>query len=79
MPKYYVESGDLKKIINAHSHKLAAINAFKTIDSSTKKLGKLTFVGEQGFTNHKEDIYLSTSFLLEESKLIENFKIKDWI
>lgn len=69
MPKYYVDAGDFRKVIDATDPKIAAIEAFRTLeDNPVKSLSSFTIVSEEGFdTNSGDELCFSTLELLEQS------------
>jgi hypothetical protein len=81
MPKYYVSSGDLQKIISAENHKKAAIAVFEQLDAlSVDSLGIITLVSERGFDAFDDDdVYFPTMDLLEAADQLGNYKLEDWL
>jgi hypothetical protein len=69
MPKYYVDAGEFQKIIDETTPKMAAIEAFRTLeDNPTRTLSSITIVSEEGFdTNNENDWCFSTLEILEQS------------
>lgn len=69
MPKYYVESADVKEVVDAPFHKEAAIIALKRHrhDDPTPMLGLIVAVKEGGFdADNDDDLFFSTRKLLDE-------------
>lgn len=77
MPKYYVESGDLKKIIDRANPEIAAIDTFRTLaETPVETLNSTTIVSEEGFDSNSDNDWLfSTIEILEQSNQIGNYKI----
>lgn len=76
MPKYYVDAGEFKKIIDRKSPKIAAVEAFRYLENNpVDKLCSITIVSEQGFdANNENDWCFSTMELLEQSDQLTNYK-----
>ena len=76
MPKYYVDSGDLRQIIDRTSPKIAAIDSFKTLAiNPVQTLNSITIVSEEGFDcDSDNDWFFSTMEILEQSDQIGNYK-----
>lgn len=65
MPKYYIESGELRREIDRPTRKMALIDAFSELDG-VNELGLLTSINEIGFDAiHKEDEFMSTIMILD--------------
>lgn len=69
MPKYYVDAGEFRKIIDETDPTKAAIEAFRTLENNpTRTLSSITIVSEEGFdTNNENDWCFPTMDLLEQS------------
>jgi hypothetical protein len=69
MPKFYVDAGEFRKIIDAADPKLAAVEAFRTLeDNPVRTLSSITIVSEEGFdTDSENDLCISTMEILEQS------------
>jgi hypothetical protein len=76
MPKYYVDAGDLRKIVDRNTPEEAAIEVFKSLDSNPVPcLNRVTIVSEEGFdSTSDEDWAFLTIDLLEQSNQIANYK-----
>ncbi len=76
MPKYYVDAGDLKKIVDAITPTNAAVIAFKTLEAQpVPSLRNVTIVSEEGFDSvSSDDLCFSTIELLEQSDQIGFYK-----
>lgn len=76
MPKYYVDAGELRKIIDEADPTKAAIEAFKTLENDpVSSLRSITIVSESGFdSNNENDWCLSTMDILEQSDQLGNYK-----
>ena len=65
MPKYYVQSGNMRLVIsreNIDNACAAMVSEWLTCD--TYKLGEIILISEQGFDVHSEDIIIGTRDLL---------------
>ena len=80
MAKYYVYSGDFRKIIDRPTPKSAAIDAFRLLEENpAKSLSFATIVSEAGFdADHDNDVWFPTLEILEQSDQISNYKFNDW-
>ena len=76
MPKYYVDAGEFRKIIDCEDPKIAALKAFKTLEKNpVSSLNSITIVSEEGFdTNNENDWGFSTMELLEQSDQLGPYK-----
>jgi hypothetical protein len=76
MPKYYVDAGEFKKIIDRQNPKIAAIEAFRTLEENpVSALDSVTIVSEEGFdTNNENDWCFFTMELLEQSDQLGPYK-----
>ena len=73
--KYYITSGDLKKICTSDNPKRAAILAFEQMKKEPiNELGVMTLVSERGFSaSHETDLYFNTCNLLEETNQLDDY------
>jgi hypothetical protein len=80
MPKYYVYSGDFKKMIDRPTPKNAAIDAFRSLEENpVDSLCFATVVSEVGFfKDHDNDIWFPTLEILEQSEQIGNYQFNNW-
>jgi len=77
MPKYYVSTGEVKKVIDSPDAKTAVIDVFKSLDS--ENLGFITVTSEKGFdANDPDDLVWLTMNLLEEVDKLGDYKSEDW-
>jgi hypothetical protein len=76
MPKYYVDAGDFRKIIDEKTPTNAAIEAFRTLESNpVPSLSSITIVSEIGFDSNSEDDWcMSTMEILEQSDQLGRYK-----
>lgn len=76
MPKFYVDAGEFRKIIDSNDPKNAAVEAFKTLEENpTSTLSSVTVVSEEGFdSNNENDWCFSTMDLLEQSDQLAQYK-----
>ncbi|MFY4731151.1 hypothetical protein [Nitrospira sp. BLG_2] len=76
MPKYYVDAGDFRKVIDGADPKNAAVEAFRTLENNpVPTLSSITVVSETGYdTNNDNDWCFSTMDLLEQSDQLGNYK-----
>ena len=76
MPKYYVNAGQFKKIIDHQNPQIAAIEAFRTLeDDPVPAINSITIVSEEGFdSNNENDWCFLTMELLEQSDQINSYK-----
>jgi len=76
MPKYYVDAGEFRKVIDEVDPKTAAIEAFRTLEENpVPSLSSVTVVSEEGFdTNSENDWCFSTMDILEQSDQLGQYK-----
>ena len=76
MPKYYVDAGEFRKIIDRETPKIAAVEAFRSLENNpVSALCSITIVSEEGFdTNNENDWCFSTMELLEQSDQLGPYK-----
>jgi hypothetical protein len=76
MPKYYIDAGEFRTVIDSPDHNIAAVKAFELLENQpVRSLRSITIVSEKGFNSANEnDWYFSTLELLEQSNQIRNYK-----
>ncbi len=76
MPKYYVDAGKFRKVIDADDPTTAAIEAFRTLEENpVSALRSFIIVSEEGFdTNNENDWCLATMDILEQSDQLRQYK-----
>ena len=76
MPKYYVDAGEFRKVIDGTDPKIAAVEAFRSLENNpVPSLRSITIVSEIGFdANNENDWWLSTMDLLEQSDQLGQYK-----
>jgi hypothetical protein len=79
MPKYYVDAGDLRKVIDRPDPKTAAIDSFRTLeDNPVSSLNSVTIVSEEGFdADNENDWCFTTVEILEQSDQIGYYKSEE--
>jgi hypothetical protein len=76
MPKYYVDAGEFRKIIEEKTPTNAAIEAFRALENNpVRTLSSITVVSELGFdANSEDDWCMSTMEILEQSDQLGRYK-----
>lgn len=66
MPKFYVRTGDIRRVIVADNPVNAAVCSIilEGKDGRKPKLGRTILVSERGFDIHESDVLLNTSFVV---------------
>jgi len=73
MPKFYVTSGDLKRIIDRPDAKTAAVDSFKSMTSESVNI--VTMVSERGFDSETDqDLFFYTMDILEASDKLDGYE-----
>jgi hypothetical protein len=84
MPKYYIQSGKFKTVIDRNDAETAVLDAFRLLESQpVESLGCLARASEHGFIGTSDpcmddDFIFETVDLLEKTGLIGRFKPQDW-
>ena len=82
MPKFYVRSGDFRKVLDSPNCDVAAIDGVRSLElNPVKRLSGITIVSEHGFSEiaNEDDTVFNTLELLEDADLLGKFKPKDWV
>ena len=76
MPKYYVNAGELRKIMDRPDPETAAVDAFRTLETDpVDSLNSITVVSEEGFDSTSgDDLGFITMELLEQSDQLGLYK-----
>ena len=79
MPKYYVESGELKKMIVCDDERAAAVTAFSRITDRNMKVSPVIMVSERGFGSDRflNPVYDYTLYHHNDEPIFSTLDIMD--